>query len=325
MPRAKQPKPPVSDRSLYLWLSAALGVWCGLFWPVEMLLPWGTSVYVLLAWVLVATALSVAIMTVHRHATDLRTLAGVLITLGCAGVVGNFGMHTTGIATRGWLLQGLFTTCIAAMLMGGPVIAIRFLGAWSLIAIGSWVLRPWYRKFPPFGPFECRSCRFDQTGLPEHVLCPECGKPWNPPVKRPPWNPSRTLLRMCQVIVAFAFATFACIWTPALVLAWTYRGLSMQERILSDVALAGGIGEIRTTSYLITDASGRQVYLTIIRDMEWRPDKLGVFRPVESALHAQSPGDYPNRLSGTPIVRVTGLVPRSVVLDALNAQPLPPP
>jgi hypothetical protein len=309
---------PVSDRSLHLWLSAVLGIWCGLFFSLGFQFSHPAIVVWVGVFFVTAPLLALATAVSHpkgRQATDLCTLMGILIALGCAAVTTHLGIGLSSGFVVVPLHRAIISLGIAGVLWGGPLVAIRFLVPWLILMIGAWVLLPWYGPFVS-RPNRCRWCRFDQSGLPEHDVCPECGKTWKLPIARPLPDPSPRIVGLARFIVVLTAVGLVTSAVPHAVMAWHYRGLTIQ-RGDAYAHSSGWIGTVTSMSYTLTDPEGRSVCLSIVEDTEFGMGSQGQWQPLWSRL---SDGRPDARF--TP-VEVRGLVPRADVLRALEAQTPP--
>ena len=312
----KPPHPPVSDRSVHLWLSAVLGVWCGLLFSLGFQLSYPAIGVWFAVFVVTAPMLAIATMVsvpVGREASDLITLSGILLSLGCAAVTANCGFGLSSGFALVPLRRAIVSLGVAAVLLGGPLIALRFLVPWLILVTGAWVLRPWYGPFV-YRPDRCRWCRFDQSGLPEHDLCPECGEAWKLPVSRRQTDVTLQIVRLSRVVVALTGVGVVTSALPHAVMAWHYRGLSIHRGDAYGQS-TGWFGSVTSMSYTLKDSENRGVSLVIVEDTEFGTGQLRRWQPVRSRLSGGGAGT-----PGFPPIHVNGLIPREDVLRALEAQ-----
>ena len=333
MARAKRSKPPVSDKSLYLWLSAVLGVWCGCTQATVGLVDVGYWNIWRTATVAIAVLLSVVVISSHRRASLGLAIVGAAVSVACATIALNICWDFTQLLFPESPIEGVKLIGFQALVMTYAILTIRFLMAWIVLWVCAIVLRPFYRRFLPVGPTECRWCRYDHAGLPDHEICPECGRQWNPPsyhrirmraVRRASGRSTNLIRMLCRLIVGLAIAGFIVSQAPMAIMMTRYHGLSIEKGNAYGVGTRPRNqigGEVRT-NFVIRDSRHHDLYLVITTDSTIWPWKGTQVQPLRSALYSSFPvTDAMGNGVSKPIVRQTGLLPRGTVTLFLETQP----
>ncbi len=331
MPRA--PRKPVSDRSLYLWLSAVLGVWLGITQATVGLIDLGYWNHMRTATVAFAVVLSILVIASHPRATLGTALVSATISVVCAAGALNIGWEFPALLFPESILEGVTLFAFGALLMAWAVLVIRFLMAWFVLFVIIGALRVFNPRLVPPGPTECRWCRYDQSGLPAHENCPECGRPWNPPsyhrararaLRRASNRWARPIRAFCTCTVATAAIGVVVSQFPMFIVLARYHGLHVEKGDSQGVGLwtYGQVGGIYRTNFTLTDRFHRQIHLVIWTDSRIHPEAWDFPRPMESAIYTDVPTTdiYGNGLS-QPAVRGPGLITRGSVRMILDMQP----
>jgi hypothetical protein len=195
------------------------------------------------------------------------------------------------------------------------VVIVRVFVAWLIIWIVALAYRVHRHRSLRLGPMQCRSCDFDQTGLPPHDLCPECGLPWTEFPSRP--DPETdTLLRkasrVCLLLVVLAVLIAQSPWII----------VRSHLHPLNSIVYAGETGDAlggRQVVFEIRSQDDVPYWLGIAQRAQ-SPRPLGGAAPLRTLLYDRSPFGLSRAAA---VYAHDGLAPVDEINAFINTPPPP--